>query len=232
MHSGNLNRGFLIAVEGMDGSGKSTFTKMLAAALTRLECSVLTTFEVGGTKIGKQLRDIAFNDSEEGLDPAARLLLVTAARIQHVKRVISPALESGQDVVTDRFNISTVVYQAGIDEQAELYDHLNCNLLECAYIQPDVVVYLGISPELATTRRIARKNDDNTTYKQGLELSVKISALYDKAINFIIKNRGSIKLISYIDPGCSMRELEDKAYLLAKDIIARKLSVLKENQNT
>ena len=101
----------LIAVEGIDGSGKSGVVRHLAAHLRSLGADVLATREPGGTPEGESLRALVLAGKDETWEPASELLLMTAARVQHVRRVIEPALARGQIVVTDRFVGSTLAYQ-------------------------------------------------------------------------------------------------------------------------
>lgn len=222
MVSSILKRGLLIAVEGMDGSGKSTFTQMLAQEMYEAGAVVNTTLEVGGTAIGQKLRTIAFNTHTEKLEPSARLLMVIAARIQHIEQVIKPRLFHGIDVVTDRYNMSTLVYQGYMDEQLELYSQLNCPLLKNAFVAPDVVVYLDVTPEEATNRRASRAREDNTTYKQNLDMALKIHGFYGKAMSDLEADPGEVKLICRVDANCAFSTMQENAKRIAKDIVSKR----------
>jgi len=222
MVSSVLKRGLLIAVEGMDGSGKSTFTQMLAEEMYSAGAVVNTTLEVGGTRIGRELRTIAFNSHTEKLEPSARLLLVIAARIQHIEQIIKPRLFHGIDVVTDRYNMSTLVYQGYMDEQLVLYSQLNCPLLKNAFVAPDVVVYLDVAPEEATNRRLARACEDNTTYKQNLDMALKIHGFYSKAMADLEADPGEVKLICRVDANCAFSTMQANAKQIAKEIISKR----------
>ena len=85
----------------------------------------ISTYEVGGTPIGKQLRAIAFNKQEEVLDPLSRLLLMYAARIQHIRRVIEPAILSGTHVLTDRYKARSNVDNTQYKTDLELANKIN-----------------------------------------------------------------------------------------------------------
>lgn len=102
--------GTFITFEGVDGSGKSTQLRLLAAALRAQKCEVLTTREPGGTPVGLKLR-AALLDAHEEVDPLTELLVFAADRAQHVRRVLRPALAAGQIVISDRYADATVAYQ-------------------------------------------------------------------------------------------------------------------------
>lgn len=102
--------GTFITFEGIDGSGKSTQMRLLATALRAHRCEVLMTREPGGTPVGLRLR-AALLDAQEEVDPLTELLVFAADRAQHVRRVLRPALEAGQIVISDRFADATVAYQ-------------------------------------------------------------------------------------------------------------------------
>src|SRR6185436_4399641 len=102
--------GTFITFEGIDGSGKSTQLRLVSNYLKELGCEALTTREPGGTAIGSRLR-AALLDAEEQVDPLTELLVFAADRAQHVRRVLRPALEAGQVVISDRYADATVAYQ-------------------------------------------------------------------------------------------------------------------------
>ena len=105
-------RGVFVSFEGMDGAGKSTQLKMLAARLRERGVKVLETREPGGDATAEKLRQIVL-DAEGGLDGATETLLMAAARCEHVIRRIRPALSDGEWVLCDRFSDSTFAYQGG-----------------------------------------------------------------------------------------------------------------------
>lgn len=99
-------RGRLIALEGIDGCGKSTQAQRLAADL-----GALATFEPGATELGRALRALVLDPDRPGPVPRAEALVMAADRAQHVAEVVAPALAEGRWVVTDRFSGSTLAYQ-------------------------------------------------------------------------------------------------------------------------
>jgi dTMP kinase len=106
-----------VAIEGIEGSGKSTVVAGLAAALRAGGHEVVVTREPGGTPAGDAIREI-FLSRDVAISPLAESFLVNAARAQHVRDVIRPALEAGKLVLCDRFTDSTLAYQGygrGVD---------------------------------------------------------------------------------------------------------------------
>ena len=101
-----------VTFEGVEGCGKSTQLSMLAERLRRAGRPVTTTREPGGTPIAEKIRGILLDSAHAGLDPIAEWLLIEAARREHVRVVIRPALASGDFLLCDRFSDSTEAYQA------------------------------------------------------------------------------------------------------------------------
>lgn len=100
-----------ITFEGIEGSGKTTQVKLLAERLKESGHSVVVTREPGGTPIADQIRKILLDARNKNLEPFAELLLYYAAREQHIKEVIAPALKAGKIVLCDRFIDASVAYQ-------------------------------------------------------------------------------------------------------------------------
>lgn len=142
-------RGRLIALEGIDGCGKSTQAKAVAAAL-----GALLTHEPGATPLGAQLRRLLLDPDPRVPAPAPRTetLLMAADRAEHVAQVIRPSLESGTWVVTDRYSGSTVAYQGygrglGADGLAEVV------AWAAAGIEADLSVFVDVPVEVASSRQ-------------------------------------------------------------------------------
>lgn len=173
-------RGLFIAVEGPDGSGKSTWSKVLAGMLHERLGKTHLTHEVGGTPIGAAIRKIAFNAAEEIVDPQARLLMLYAARLQHIVNVIRPHLAAGTHVVTDRYKDSTAVYQGHIDNQLRNMRELeSCPCMASLNVTPDITVYLVVDAQTAWDRCAARVTADNTVYKLSLPLTRGVVDAYE-----------------------------------------------------
>jgi dTMP kinase len=108
-----MRRGYFISVEGVEGAGKSTQLKFIQQLLEDAGKIVTVTREPGGTLLGEQIREILLAPRIEGMVADTELLLMFAARIEHVQKVISPALTAGRWVLCDRFTDASYAYQGG-----------------------------------------------------------------------------------------------------------------------
>lgn len=146
-----------MALEGPDGSGKSTQARALAAAWEAAGHPVHLTREPGGTDLGERLRSLVLDPEHAPIDPRTEALLFSAARAAHVERSIRPAVEAGTTVVTDRFIDSSVAYQGvgrglGVDWIVQLNEWAVAGTL------PDLTVVLDIDAETAAARRTSRQD--------------------------------------------------------------------------
>ncbi len=107
------SRGRFITVEGPEGAGKSTQIRSLKEFLEQRGLQVVLTREPGGTRLGERLREILLSDSQEPVNERAELLIMFAARVQHVEQLIKPALRRGHWVLSDRFTDASFAYQGG-----------------------------------------------------------------------------------------------------------------------
>lgn len=145
--------GTFITFEGIDGSGKSTQLRLLANFLRSQGGEVLVTREPGGTPVGLRLR-AALLDAQEQVDPLTELLVFAADRSQHVRRVLRPALEAGQIVLSDRYADATKAYQgAGRGFSAKLISEIV--QLATEGLTPDLTLLfdLSVTESSARTRR-------------------------------------------------------------------------------
>ena len=108
-----MKKGFFITFEGGEGTGKSTQIERVQSSLVARGIEPLVTREPGGTEIAEQIRQILLTPSEEELSMTTELLLMFAARAQHLAHVIRPALDAGKWVLCDRFTDATYAYQHG-----------------------------------------------------------------------------------------------------------------------
>jgi dTMP kinase len=145
--------GTFITFEGIDGSGKSTQLRLLSNYLRSLGCELVLTREPGGTPLGLRLR-AALLDAHEQVDPLTELLVFAADRAQHVRRLLRPALQSGQVVLSDRYADATFAYQgAGRGFSREVVNEI----VELATegLKPDLTLLFDLPVEacLERTRR-------------------------------------------------------------------------------
>ncbi|HTT86977.1 MAG TPA: dTMP kinase [Acidimicrobiales bacterium] len=142
--------GRLIALEGIDGSGKTTQARLLAA---RLDPSVVTlTAEPGGTALGAALRRLLLDPERGPMTGRAEALLLAADRAQHVAEVVAPALAVGRWVVTDRFSGSTLAYQ-GYGRDLGLEGLRGLVRFAAEGIEADVNVLVDVPVAVAQDRR-------------------------------------------------------------------------------
>lgn len=149
-----------IVFEGGEGSGKSTASAAIAERLREAGLSVVHTREPGGTPAGELVRALL----HEKLTPQAELFAFLVARAQLVAEVIQPALERGDTVVCDRFAPSTFAYQVharGLDGE----EVRRANALATGGLEPDLVVYLDVDPEIG----LRRKHGEAEAIRTGLE---------------------------------------------------------------
>ncbi|GAB4306156.1 MAG: dTMP kinase [Roseovarius sp.] len=143
-----------VTLEGIDGSGKSTQARRLAEALRARGHEVVLTREPGGSPGAEQIRALLLDGPPERWSPQTEILLFTAARRDHLERVIEPALSRGAVVICDRFADSTRVYQGlrGADLGA-LVDRLHALIIGR---EPDLTLLLDIDPQAGLGRAAAR----------------------------------------------------------------------------
>lgn len=149
-------QGRFITFEGMDGCGKTTQLRLLAAALRAQGRDVVETVEPGGTELGQQIRRILLDPASSEMHARTELLLYFASRAQNAAQVIRPALAAGKLVLCDRFTDSTLVYQGcgrGLD--AGIVRQLDA--IACEGLRPDATVLIDIDRETSLAR--ARKRN-------------------------------------------------------------------------
>lgn len=138
-----MNRGQFITLEGTEGVGKTTNRDFIEAYLCSRDIPLLVTREPGGTPLAEQLRELLLAPRDEPVDATAELLMVFAARAQHLNQVIVPALEKGTWVLCDRFTDATYAYQgAGRGLSCEIIEALEAMVQ--GTVRPDRTLILDI----------------------------------------------------------------------------------------
>lgn len=153
-YSQPMPRGLFITLEGLDGSGKTTQIKRLAAWMERRGFDPVLVRQPGGTAIGDRIRAILLDARSTHLSPLTEMALMFADRAQAIAEVIQPALEAGKIVVCDRFTDSTEAYQGGGREIGS-ETVMELHRLICGNLQPDLTLLLlpGLEASLARARR-------------------------------------------------------------------------------
>jgi dTMP kinase len=155
-----MARGLFITLEGLDGSGKSTQLKRLAAWMEKRGSAPVITRQPGGTATGDRIRELLLDSRSAGLAPMAEMALMFADRAQAIAEVIGPALDAGKIVLCDRFTDSTEAYQGGGREIGS-DTVLELHRLICGDLQPDLTLLLLPSLEISLSR--ARRRNDRAT---------------------------------------------------------------------
>ncbi len=162
-----MPRGLFITLEGLDGSGKTTQIKRLAAWLRKrnpAKTAVLTR-QPGGTATGDRIRALVLDSRSIGLAPMTEMALMFADRAQAIAEVIQPALDAGKIVLCDRFTDSTEAYQGGGRELGSA-PVLELHTLICGNLQPDLTLLLLPSLEFSLTR--ARRRNKRVETRTGV----------------------------------------------------------------
>lgn len=151
-------KGIFISFEGMDGSGKSTHIRLLSQKLSELGYSVRVTREPGGCPISEKIREIVLDRENAEMCAETEALLYAAARAQHVREIIRPALERGEIVITDRFVDSSMAYQGyGRALGWDLVEAINAPAI--AGLLPDVTFIMTVDAREASRRISDRELD-------------------------------------------------------------------------
>ena len=160
------DRGRFITIEGIEGAGKSTQMDVARRFFDAKGIRVVMTREPGGTPLGEAVRSLLLDPDDRGMSTDAELLLVFAARAEHLHKVIRPALESGDWVLSDRFTDATFAYQGGgrgIEQAriAALEEWLQGDL------RPDLTLLLDVTVETGMARIAARGQPDRFERENG-----------------------------------------------------------------
>lgn len=154
-----------ITLEGPEGSGKSTQAELLARRLRREGCDTLLTREPGGTRIGRQIRQVILAPGNRDMSPEAELGLYFSDRAQHLRELVWPALESGRWVVCDRYTDSTLAYQGyGRGISLRLIRSIDRSLT--GSFRPDVTVLLDVTAEKGLDRAQRRNRERRALRKE------------------------------------------------------------------
>ena len=176
MKSVETTRGRFLTVEGVDGAGKSTQLPKIEDWLRRTGVRTLSTREPGGTPLGESLRTVLLDPRFTGMSPAAELLVMFAARAEHVAKVIAPALAEGTWVLCERFTDATFAYQGGGRD----IDPARIAALEETVqgdIRPDLVLVLDLPVEVGLERS-ARRGAADRFERETVEFFRRVREVY------------------------------------------------------
>lgn len=171
------SRGRFIVFEGPEGAGKSVQANRLAVHLRGSGRTVVQTREPGGTSIGDEIRSVLLRTRDEHVTPETEVLLLAAARAQHVREKILPALEHGVDVVCDRYVDSTLAYQGG-GRGLPLAALLPIQHYATGGLSPDLRILLDLPVEEGLRRRFADPESVNRIDQADLAFHQRVRAAY------------------------------------------------------
>lgn len=205
-------RGKFITIEGTEGVGKTTNMSFVQQYLQGAGKTVIVTREPGGTDIGEKIREMLLDASNTALVDDAELLLMFAARAQHIHQVIEPALKSGQWVLCDRFTDATYAYQGGgrgidTDRIAVLESWVQ------GALRPDLTLLLDIPVKTGLTRASQRSEPDRFEQERQSFFEKVRQAYLDRANNDTQHYR-------IIDASQQLENVQKQIVQALKDILA------------
>ncbi len=183
-------KGIFITFEGTDGVGKSTQINLTHTWFVVQGFHVVVTREPGGGALSEKIRRLLL-DPSLSMDGLTELFLYEAARVEHVKSVIRPALDHGKIVLCDRFTDATIAYQGyarGLKKEAAAL-----NLVAAGGLRPDLTILLNLPPEKALERARKLKGNADRLENEGVEFQKKVQRGY---LDLARKEPARVKLIS------------------------------------
>jgi len=172
-----MGQGKFITLEGGEGSGKSTQVRLLTDYLRKKGLEVVPTREVGGAPSAEAIRDLWLAPKDGYWDPLTELLLIMAARREHLVKTVFPALKRGAWVISDRFADSTRAYQGiglglGLDLVEEIYRRIAPNF------EPDLTLLLDLPVDASLTRMVKRGGEDDRYQQRNVGFHQKLRDAY------------------------------------------------------
>jgi len=172
-----IQQGKFITVEGIEGVGKSTNLRYIQNFLTEKGIDLVATREPGGTPVAEAVRELLLDVRHTDMVSDTELLLMFAARAQHIQELIKPALAQGQWVVSDRFTDATYAYQGGgrgvsIERISELEQWVQGDL------RPDMTLILDADPKIGLARVASRGEDTDRFEQEKVDFFHKVRSVY------------------------------------------------------
>ena len=164
-----------LVLEGVEGSGKSTQARLLSAWLEELGIAHVLTREPGGTQVGEEIRRALLHGGD--VPPRTELLLMLAARAAFVDQVVRPALEGGEVVISDRYELSSFAYQ-GYGRGVPLDDVRRVNTFATGGLRPDLTILLDIEPHEGAARRERAGAEADRIEKAGERFHADVARAY------------------------------------------------------
>jgi dTMP kinase len=199
-----MQKGLFITLEGIEGAGKSSLMDYISGLFTRAGHEVIQTREPGGTDTGEQIRKVLLDSNNSGLESSTELLLMFAARRQHIEEVIRPALALDQIVICDRFTDASYAYQGGgrgIEESRikTLEDWVQLGLKPSLTLLFDLDVEIGL-------HRAGRRSQADRFEQEDILFFKRIRSCYLHRAN------NEPKRFRIIDAGKSLENVKQQTY--------------------
>jgi dTMP kinase len=208
----NTRPGKFITVEGVEGVGKSTNINLMAKLIRDAGHEVLLTREPGGTRLGERVRQILLDKAEDTMSPMTELMLMFAARAQHVEELIKPALADGQWVVCDRFTDSSYAYQGGGrglgDETVAMLE-----TLALGDFRPDLTLILDLDVATGLSRATADAEADRFESEE--------RAFFEKVRTAFLDRVATSDRYRLIDASGNLEEVQAQITSLMTEVLSK-----------
>jgi len=205
-----------ITVEGSEGAGKSTNLEFIQEQLQSAGKELVMTREPGGTELGEAIRELLLGHKHDGMSDDCELLLMFAARAEHLNRVIKPALEQGNWVVCDRFTDATYAYQGGGRgipmQRIEVLE----NWVQ-GELRPDLTLFLDIPVDVGLKRAGDRSAPDRFE-RQQIDFFERVRACY------LERARSDVARYRIIDAGQSLEDVQRDIARILAEILDQKVT--------
>jgi dTMP kinase len=205
--------GKFITIEGIEGAGKSTQLTFIENYLADRNQPLVVTREPGGTKLGEQIRELLLTPRSEGMAVDTELLLMFAARAEHIEQVIKPALKRNEWVLSDRFTDATFAYQGGgrgISQQ-RITEIANWTLKG---LQPDLTLLFDLPVEVGQQRVLSRNQGVDRFEQEKIDFFQRIKECY------LERAQQEPHRINVIDANKSIKEIQNHLTILLDRLLA------------
>lgn len=204
--------GLFITLEGGDGSGKTTAGQRLYEQLIKEGYTVTFTREPGGVRIAEEIRSVIVDVNNKEMNAKTEALLFAAARAQHLVEKVTPTLEAGGIVISDRYIDSSLVYQ-GIGRGLGIKEVYDINMFATDHLIPDLTLFFDVKPEIAIKRVMSNDREVNRLDLESLEFHQNVYEGYLKICD-LYSDR-----IQKINAALSPDEVYDQVYQKVKELL-------------
>jgi dTMP kinase len=206
-----MPRGLFITLEGGEGAGKSTNLAFIRQWLQRAGHEVVATREPGGTELGERVRDILLHSKQLHITPESEMLLMFAARAEHLAKVIRPALAAGKTVLCDRFTDATYAYQGGgrglpAERIAMMENQVQGDL------RPDLTLLLDIPVE-AGRARAGQRGEPDRFEREDNDFFARVHATY------LARAQADPKRMRVIDASRALPQVEQQLAAVLEELV-------------